>query len=101
MTPLTKRQRQVLDATAAWIKKHGYSPSYEEIGAVVGVKSSATVYVLLRVLQRKGYIRRAYNSQRAIEIIPESVRALKSCDVGHPICWFAGDCPACGMRGAA
>jgi repressor LexA len=99
--PLTKRQKEVLDAIAAWIKENGYSPSYEEIGAAVGVTSLATVATHLRYLRDKGYIRYGYNSTRSIEIIRESVRALKSCDAGHPICWFAGNCPACGMRGAA
>ena len=99
--PLTKRQKQVLDAIAAFIKGEGYCPSYDELRGLIGVSSLASVHTLLKQLERKGYIRRAYNSQRAIEILPAQVRALRSCENGHAVCWFAGACPACGMRGVA
>ena len=100
--PLSRRQKQVLDAIAAFIKGEGYCPSYDELRGLIGVSSLASVYVLLKQLERKGYIRRAYNSQRAIEILPKRVRGLNYCDEGHVLCYFSGDgCPACGMKGAA
>ena len=100
--PLTKRQKQVLDAIAAFIKEHGYSPSYEEIGALLGISSLSTTFGLLARLEKKGYIAREQKySVRSISIVPRQLRALKSCENGHAVCWFAGDCPACGIKGAA
>lgn len=102
MTPLTRRQKGVLDAIAAWDKAHGYAPTYQELAKVLGLSSLATVWHHLWNLELKGYIMpRKDNDVRAIQIVPEPVRGLKSCANGHALCYFSGDCPACGMRGAA
>ena len=99
--PLTKRQKQVLNAIAAFIKAKGYSPSYEELAKKIGVSSLAVVATYLKILQRKGYIFRNRNAVREIQILPPEVFSLRNCENGHAVCWFAGDCPACAMRGAA
>jgi repressor LexA len=68
--PLTKRQRQILDYLASYEGEHGYAPSFEEIAEQFGYNSLATVHEHLSNLERKGYIKRAYNESRAIEILP-------------------------------
>mgnify|MGYP001568525944 FL=1 len=100
--PLTKRQKQVLDAIAAFIKKHGYSPSFRELAAALNLRAESTVHKHIVALVGMGYVLRAkHGGYRDIQLVPEPVRALKSCENGHAVCWFAASCPACGMRGAA
>jgi repressor LexA len=74
---LTKRQKQVLDYLVGFLDKHGYSPSYDEIGRGMHLASLATVHKHLATLERKGYIRRAYNQSRSLEVLqlPKSVKS--------------------------
>ena len=41
---LTRRQKQVFDFLVGFINVHGYSPSFEEIGAGLELSSLATVH---------------------------------------------------------
>ena len=66
---LTRRQKQVFDFLVEFINRSGYSPSFEEIGAGLGVSSLATVHKHLETLEKKGFIRRGYNQSRSLEII--------------------------------
>lgn len=70
---LTKRQREILDYLSAYVEESGYAPSFEEIARQFNYTSLATVHEHLSNLERKGYIRRAYNESRAIEILPSDV----------------------------
>jgi repressor LexA len=66
---LTRRQRQVLDVIREFIDEHAYSPSLEEIGARLELSSVATVHKHVSHLVMKGYVRRAWNQNRSIEIV--------------------------------
>ena len=68
--PVTRRQREILDFIAGHLDAKEYAPSFEEIAQQFGFHSLATVHEHLTNLERKGYIRRAHNESRAIEIIP-------------------------------
>lgn len=68
--PLTKRQREILDYLGEFIQQHGYAPSLEEIGRRFGLSSLATVHKHLTNLQDKGFIRRAWNRSRSVELLP-------------------------------
>jgi repressor LexA len=68
--PLTKRQREILTYLESHIRERGYAPSFEEIAEHFAFQSLATVHEHLTNLERKGYIRRAYNESRAIEVLP-------------------------------
>jgi repressor LexA len=68
--PLTKRQREILDYLTAFIQQHGYAPSLEEIGQKFNLSSLATVHKHLTNLQEKGFIRRAWNRSRSVELVP-------------------------------
>ena len=70
MQPLTRRQREILDYLAEFIEHHGYSPSLEEIGRRFGLSSLATVHKHLGNLQEKGFIKRAWNRSRSVELVP-------------------------------
>ena len=90
--PLTKRQREILNYLATYSEQNGYAPSFEEIAESFNYSSLATVHEHLSNLERKGYIKRAYNESRAIEILPSEAtpRALElpilgSVAAGQPI----------------
>lgn len=65
---LTRRQKEVMDYLSSFIEKHGYSPSYEEIAAGLGLASLATVHKHVQALEAKQYLRRNYNHSRSLEI---------------------------------
>ncbi len=67
--PLTKRQKEVLDFLVGFETKHGYAPSFEEIGKGLKLTSLATVHKHVTTLEKKGFIRRGYNQSRSIEIV--------------------------------
>ncbi len=73
---LTKRQKEVLDYLAKFENKHGYSPSFEEIGKALKLTSLATVHKHITTLEKKGFMRRGYNRSRSIEVVqlPKPIR---------------------------
>src|SRR5690242_18889834 len=73
MLPLTKRQREILDYLNDFIARHGYAPSLEEIGRRFGLSSLATVHKHLTNLQEKGFIKRAWNRSRSVELVSSRV----------------------------
>jgi repressor LexA len=69
---LTRRQKGILDYISGYIEDHGYAPSFEEIAAAFDYASLATVHEHVSNLERKGYIRKAYNQSRSIEVVAAS-----------------------------
>jgi repressor LexA len=67
---LTRRQRQVYDFIDEFVRTHGYSPSFEEIGAGLGLSSLATVHKHVSNLEKKGLLKRDYNRSRSIDVLP-------------------------------
>lgn len=66
---LTRRQKQVLDFLRSFLARQGYVPSFEEIGAGLGLSSVSTVHKHLATLQAKGYLRRGPGFRRHLELI--------------------------------
>ncbi len=71
---LTKRQKEFVDYLDAYIGKHGYAPTLEEIGQHFGLSSLATIHKHLTNLEQKGLIRRKWNRSRALEVVPQQRR---------------------------
>jgi repressor LexA len=67
--PLTDRQRQVLEHIAISIRRSGIVPSVREIGSALGMRSPSTVHQHLTALERKGYIKRAGDRMRVLEVL--------------------------------
>ncbi|HLH44402.1 MAG TPA: transcriptional repressor LexA [Bryobacteraceae bacterium] len=65
---LTKRQKEFMDFLDGFLKKNGYSPSYEEIAGGLQLASLATVHKHILALQAKEYLRRGFNQSRSLEI---------------------------------
>lgn len=72
---ITRRQREVYDFLQNFIEEHGYSPSFEEIGAGLGLSSLATVHKHISNLQEKGLLKRDYNRSRSIDVVKIRGRA--------------------------
>ena len=75
---LSNRQRQVLDAIRSHVAKHGYAPSFREIGDLVGLKSPSSVKHQLQVLADRGYIRIGAKKGRAIELVEDQSASTPS-----------------------
>ncbi|ORB86504.1 repressor LexA [Mycobacterium kansasii] len=65
---LTERQRTILNVIRNSVTNRGYPPSIREIGDAVGLTSTSSVAHQLRVLERKGYLRRDPNRPRAVDV---------------------------------
>lgn len=66
MNTLTKRQKQILDFVAEYIKEHGYSPFYEEIGEKFGLSALSTVHEHITELVDKGYLAKDDRKERGL-----------------------------------
>lgn len=68
---LTKRQSECFAFLRSHIAEKGIAPSFDEIGAALGLKGRSAVASLLSCIADRGYIRRLPNRARAIEIIAD------------------------------
>lgn len=69
---LTNRQQRVLDVIRDSVDARGYPPSLREIGEAVGLTSPSSVAHQLKMLERKGFLRRDPHRPRAIEVVSPS-----------------------------
>ena len=69
MEKLTKKQEQVLTCIKKYIAEHGYSPSVREVCDLMGLSSTATVFVHMRHLMNKGYLKQTDNKFRTLEVL--------------------------------
>lgn len=65
---LTRRQKEVLDFIIDFVADNGYSPSYEELARGLQLASVATVHKHIEALESRGYLRRAFNQSRSLEV---------------------------------
>lgn len=69
MEKLTDRQKDILDVIKQTIAKNGYPPTVREIGAKIGLSSSATTQFHIKKLEEKGYIKKNATKNRTIELL--------------------------------
>ena len=74
---LSERQRQILDSIEAYMERYGVSPTFEEIGDAVGLKSSSGVKHQIEQLQKKGYVTRRDRTPRSIVVKPGCQRNIE------------------------
>jgi repressor LexA len=90
---ITRRQKEVIDFLSSFTQKNGYSPSYEEIAAGLGLSSLATVHKHITNLQTKGLLQRAHNRSRSIDVLPprngkkgaDRLPLMGRIAAGHPV----------------
>jgi repressor LexA len=78
---ITRRQREVYDFISGFVQKHGYSPSFEEIGEGLELNSLATVHKHITNLEKKGLLTRDYNKSRSIDLLPPKGRLKQAMSV--------------------
>jgi site-specific DNA-methyltransferase (adenine-specific) len=66
---LTKKRKQILDYIKRFIKKRGYSPSFEEIKRRFNFVSKSTVHHHIEILKEMGYLNKLDNQARTIAIV--------------------------------
>ena len=66
---LTRRQKEVLDFLKIFLREKGFPPTLREIASHLGVKGPRGPQKTLRILERKGYLKRAPGGSRALEIM--------------------------------
>lgn len=74
---LTERQKAILEYIAEYQRRHGISPTHREIREEFGYSSFGTVYKHLKLLQKKGFLRRDWNQKRGLELL-RTVPGLQS-----------------------
>ncbi len=65
---LTDKERAIYKFIRNTIKNDGYAPSVRDIGASVGIKSTSTVHMYLKRLEKKGYIKKQDGKSRSITL---------------------------------
>lgn len=65
---LTTTQERILRCIRTWITDHGEAPTAREIGAELGMSSSASVHYQLVELEAKGSITREPGRHRGIRL---------------------------------
>lgn len=66
---LYRRQKQIVDFIAQYIKAKGHSPTLQEIANAMDLSSLATVHEHIATLVRKGVVKKYEGSVRGLEII--------------------------------
>ncbi|WP_054309987.1 MarR family transcriptional regulator [Mesorhizobium sp. 1M-11] len=69
MAGLTRRQSELLAFLKAYQAANGFSPSYAEIAAHLGLNTRSSVNRMVDALQARGAIRRRKGLKRSLEII--------------------------------
>ena len=72
--PLTFRQEKVLDFVEVYLAKKGFPPTLREIGEAVGLVNINAVRGHLLAIEKKGYISKAPEQARSIQILKSSSR---------------------------
>jgi repressor LexA len=92
---LTARQKQILEFIQQFVESHGYSPSLEEIAESFDIASVNAVFKHLAALEKRGFIHRATNQARSIQLLsrPSGVQLpmLGLVAAGSPIEAIAAD----------
>ncbi len=67
----TERRQRICAFLAEFAKQHRYGPTIRQIGAGVGIASTAAVMYQINALERLGAIRRERGVSRSILLAPE------------------------------
>ena len=66
---LTPNMKKMMDTIKEYIRTNGFSPSYEELKQLCGLRSKSGVHRYLHCLKERGYINFKYNMKRGIEVL--------------------------------
>jgi repressor LexA len=77
MSPLTPKQKNILDFIQAFAEREGYPPSQQEIARTFGFRSLGTVQNYLVRLEREGLLSRDWNARRGLRVLRPKLNALE------------------------
>jgi repressor LexA len=77
MSPLTPKQKNILDFIQAYADREGYPPSQQEIARTFGFRSLGTVQNYLVRLEREGLLSRDWNARRGLRVLRPKLNALE------------------------
>jgi repressor LexA len=77
MSPLTPKQKALLDFIVSFTERSGYPPSQQEIADAFGFSSLGTVQNYLVRLEREGVLSKDWNAKRGLRVRRESRPGLE------------------------
>lgn len=77
MSPMTPKQKMILDFIQSYADREGYPPSQQEIADSFGFRSLGTVQNYLVRLEREGLLTKDWNARRSIRVIRPQRNALE------------------------
>ncbi len=77
MSPLTPKQKKILDFIEGHSEREGYPPSQQEIAAAFGFRSLGTVQNYLVRLEREGALARDWNARRGLRVMRPVPRGVE------------------------
>ncbi|PLX83181.1 MAG: repressor LexA [Desulfuromonas sp.] len=77
MSPLTPKQKRILDFITGHIEQQGYPPSQQEIARAFGFRSLGTVQNYLVRLEREGALQRDWNARRGLRPVRQAPRGVE------------------------
>jgi len=83
MSPLTPKQKRVLEFIDEYVTANGYPPSQQEIARAFGFRSLGTVQNYLVRLEREGALRREWNARRGMRLVSPKVNGTELPLVGR------------------
>jgi repressor LexA len=66
---LTRKQYELLIYIDSYLKRTGYSPSFEEMKEALSLKSKSGIHRLISALEERGYLGRRHHRARALEVL--------------------------------
>jgi DNA adenine methylase len=81
MATLTKRQKQIYDFIKKYVRKHGISPTFEEIKKHLRLKALSTISEHIEELIEKGFIIKSGYGARSIELVEKTRSGLKEISI--------------------
>lgn len=88
---LTPRQRDALAYLNDYTNSRGYSPTYNEIGAALGLGSKSGVHRLVVGLEKRGHIRRNPGGTRSIDVATGNRGVALGIELDADLCSAAAD----------
>ena len=66
---LTRKQYELLIFIDSYLKRTGYSPSFEEMKEALALKSKSGIHRLISALEERNYLGRRHHRARALEVL--------------------------------
>ncbi len=86
MEKLTGKQEKILNNIKKFIADNGYAPTIRELCTISNLSSTATMFVHLKNLTKKGYINQTENKFRTIELnVPNEFDSRQDSVVSIPL----------------